>query len=569
MKLFKEIGRRLTDQRSLFWYFIAVMIVPNVVMLYTESTPLIVRIASLLLPLGFYWWAMTWSRKPGKMFWALFLFTFIAAFEEVLLYMFGESPVAVDMCINAFTTNPTEVDELLGNLLPIIVTVVLFYGGAIVLSIVSWRSRQKLSDAFRRRNRRWGLIVLVVGVLVTVAAKWLHRDFKLRNDMLPVNVCYNMLLAADRMDRTAHYRESSSAFTYNASDTRPDSPGEIYVLVIGETLRADNLGVYGYERNTTPCLQSAGESAVVFKDAITMSNTTHKSVPLLLTSVASLDSYDSIYTHRSLFTAFREAGYQTAFYSNQRRNHSFIDDMGEEADEAVFVKDNVPVGHNVPDSVLIDLLTRRLAQRDSTHKLLIVLHCYGSHFNYRDRYDRGVFTPDFIPDAQLRYRPQMVNAYDNTVYHTDRLVGQVARALESTGRPCALLMTSDHGEDIYDDARHRFLHSSPLPTYYQLRVPLVVWGSSQYRSRYAGIWQQLVAHRDAPVSTNRVVFHTLLDLCGVASEHVDPRQALGNAAFTPMKRRYVNDHNEYRALDSCGLKDLDVEQFHRRGLQFP
>ena len=50
-----------------------------------------------------------------------------------------------------------------------------------------------------------------------------------------------------------------------------------------------------------------------------------------------------------------------------------------------------------------------------------------------------------------------------------------------------MVYTSDHGEDIFDDARHLFLHASPLPSFWQLHVPLVVWTSSDYRQRHAAI----------------------------------------------------------------------------------
>ena len=43
--------------------------------------------------------------------------------------------------------------------------------------------------------------------------------------------------------------------------------------------------------------------------------------------------------------------------------------------------------------------------------------------------------------------------------------------LENQGTDAALIYTSDHGEDIFDDPRHLFLHASPVPSYYQLHIP--------------------------------------------------------------------------------------------------
>ena len=49
-----------------------------------------------------------------------------------------------------------------------------------------------------------------------------------------------------------------------------------------------------------------------------------------------------------------------------------------------------------------------------------------------------------------------------------------------------MLYLSDHGEDIFDDARARYLHASPIPTYYQLHIPYIIWFSDDYRTVFAG-----------------------------------------------------------------------------------
>ena len=59
---------------------------------------------------------MTLERKPGKTIWILFPFVFFAAFQLVLLYLFGRSIIAVDMFLNLTTTNSGEALELLDNL---------------------------------------------------------------------------------------------------------------------------------------------------------------------------------------------------------------------------------------------------------------------------------------------------------------------------------------------------------------------------------------------------------------------------------------------------------------------
>lgn len=256
--------------------------------------------------------------------------------------------------------------------------------------------------------------------------------------------------------------------------------------------------------------------------------------------------------------------------SCQRRNHSIIDFLGCEADEVHNLKDNLPLMAQLPDNALVVELKKHLAKHKSG-KLFVLLHCYGSHFNYYDRYDRkgAYYTPDEIPSASNKYRSNMMNAYDNSIRETDILLAGVINALKDTHMSAAMCYVSDHGEDIFDDSRQRFLHSSPIPTYYQLRVPFILWASSEFKSAFPEKWQTLVANQKKPIATNRVTFHTMLDLGGISTSQFKADAAVSNKAFEQKPRLYVNDHDEYRPLDDCGLKELDAEQFKLRGLQYP
>ncbi len=565
MNRFKHI---FTNQKYIYRLFVFMAILPNIFMFFTESTSLLTRIVQIVLPLGFFGFAFTLAKKPGKPFWCLFWFMFVGAFQIVLLWLYGESPIAVDMFLNVLTTNPGEATELLSNLLVAVIFVVGLYGFGIVMSIVSWRAKTTLSDRFRRRQRIWSLPVLAIGAVLMIINVFGDRGFKVQDDVFPINGTYNVGIAVDRFAKQRNYEFTSQNFAYLAKNLRQDSVSEIYVLVIGETSRADNWSLYGYSRNTNPGI-SALTNLVVYRDAITMSNTTHKSVPMLM-SCAGSEQYDSLYYRKGIITAYKEAGYQTAFYSNQRRNHSFIDAFGSEADEVKFLKDKVSFAGNNYDDELIDCVKQRL-DRYNGGKLFIVIHMYGSHFNYKDRYPKNdaVFKPDNVISAEKVYRKELINAYDNSIVNTDRVLSQVIGLVDAKGVNSAVVFTSDHGEDIFDDERGRFLHASPLPTYYQLRVPLLVWTSQEYAGNYPGAVAQLKAHEAIPVSTNMVVFHTLLDLSGIYSPYKKDALSLSNQNFTLHKRLYINDHNDLLPLDSCGLKQLDIDQFKKHNLQFP
>ncbi len=70
---------------------------------------------------------------------------------------------------------------------------------------------------------------------------------------------------------------------------------ELYIAVIGETSRAVNWEIFGYKRNTNPKLRHYGDSVIVFSTVFSESNTTHKSVPMLLNTLSSESFDDNIY----------------------------------------------------------------------------------------------------------------------------------------------------------------------------------------------------------------------------------------------------------------------------------
>ena len=104
--------------------------------------------------------------------------------------------------------------------------------------------------------------------------------------------------------------------------------------------------------------------------------------------------------------------------------------------------------YNPSDNELLKLVEQELAK--GAKKQFIVLHTYGSHFNYRERYPSGdaFFTPDYPVEAERKFRDNLVNAYDNSVRYTDSLLARLIGMLENQGTDAALIYTSDHGEDI-------------------------------------------------------------------------------------------------------------------------
>ncbi len=304
--------------RVLFIWVVAALVIPNIALDITEPSKWLWKAANILLPAGAYILFMSISRRSGLMTLLSLPFMILAAFQIVLLYLYGESIIAVDMFLNVVTTNVSEATELLANLFVAILMVVVIYLPPLTWGTYSLCRHFKISQSFRMKAIRLGAIMSVAGGMLTITASiTAHSAF--HREIFPANVIYNMSEAVKRTRQIAHYYETCAGFSYNATTSRPIDEKEIYLFIIGETARGENWQLGGYGRNNNPRLSHEGNS-VFFPRAITESNTTHKSVPMIM-SFASAENFDSINHYKSIITAMKEAGFHTGFFSNQAPNN--------------------------------------------------------------------------------------------------------------------------------------------------------------------------------------------------------------------------------------------------------
>ena len=169
------------------------------------------------------------------------------------------------------------------------------------------------------------------------------------------------------------------------------------------------------------------------------------------------------------------------------------------------------------------------------------------------------FTPDINSGAKASNKTQLINAYDNTIRYTDALLDTVIGSLDKLNVPAAIVYVSDHGEDIFDDYRERFLHSSPTPTAHQIHVPMIIWLSDEYKTSHPDIASALTNNLNKNISSTASLFHTILDLTGVKTPFYDATYSLASPQFTEHPRKYLNDYNESVPLLKSGMREPDIK----------
>ena len=565
MNRLSYIYNKVSSGQFLYVYAVVALLLPNIALCYTECLAPWACGVNVLLPLSLYMLFFSVAKRPGKMIWWVFIFVFFAAFQLVLLYLFGTGVIAVDMFLNLVTTNPGEAMELLDNLAPAVVGVFVVYLPLLILGGVNIRRDSRLSVSFQQRVRHWAMQIGAIGLFCLLASYLVVDGYRMRNQLYPVNVCYNLYLAFERNAASENYREASRDFKFDARSEHSATAPEVYVMVVGETARAHNFSLYGYPRNTNPLL-SKTPGIKAFPNVTTQSNTTHKSVPMLL-SAASAEDFERLFHEKGILAAFKEAGFHTVFISNQLPNHSFIDFLGEQADEHYFLKKEDASQGNHYDEDLLQKLDEILPLADASssahyhyryRKLFVVLHSYGSHFNYQERYPRSFayFKPDSRSEAKSENRRDLLNAYDNTIRYTDYILHGIIERLQKWegiqtktdgvyGQPIsAMLYTSDHGENIFDDERSLFLHAAPKASDYELHVPFIIWTSDGFSKQYPDILKALGENRSKQVQSSLSAFHTMLGIGGIQTRYRLDEYSVASGKYHPTKLLYLDDHDE-------------------------
>lgn len=390
--------------------------------------------------------------------------------------------------------------------------VVLTVGSAIAgvaITMIRWRRVEGWRITYR--NHRRNLLLMLAGcVTLTVLPGYVRRINQPVMNRMPYVFYYATSLYVENLRCVADSRPAFDMVEVVAGIEPVD-----VVVVIGESLRADHLGINGYPRCTTPRL-SLDTAVVSFPHIKSVHSFTHVSVPHILTRADSIHQ-EIAYEEPSFISLFKKAGYRTAWFANQDNLSTYVYFM-HEADTLVYgnaVKNTYNFG-SWYDSDMIPAIGDFFIS-DSSKPRLAVVHTIGSHWWYNSHYPDSLAC--FKPEADSRViselsDEQLINSYDNTIVATDLFLAQLIDMIRQ--RNALLIYISDHGEALGENGVR--LHASDCP---QLHNPAcMVW----YSSLYAGLYPERVAALRANAShsySTDIVFHSVLHGAGLQTAVAD------------------------------------------------
>jgi len=308
------------------------------------------------------------------------------------------------------------------------------------------------------------------------------------------------------------------------------------LLVSVDTLRADHLGAYGYDRPTSPFIDELAAGGTVFESAWSPTSWTLPSHTTMLSGQLPVH-HGIIEDHLRIADdiplvqeAFHEAGYATSgavatlFVSSR-----FGFDRGFDAFEDFGVKSKAQNNLSIVDADHVFHTTLHWAQQQEPGvPLFAFAHVYDVHYGYdapppwNEKFDRPPNMSDQRYKKYFHYlraglpspeqMAHQVAQYDEEIAFTDAMLRELVEAWRASGRDLIVVLTADHGEEFGE--RGSWGHGHTLYPE-QLHVPWIVHGP--------GVKAQRLAHR---VGTEDVA----PTIAGLAGLRFDARDGVSRAA---------------------------------------
>ncbi len=446
-----------------------------------------------------------------------------------VVYFMTEYGVMIDagMFRNFAETNVTEVQGLLS--LKLIVYILLL---GVLPSFLLW----KTPINYRRWHREL-FSKLVVGVVCSLViggaalanyqglSSLFRNHHELRLMVVPSNY-----IGASAGYLSEQIISAQRPFVKLGEDAKrsPDwathTRKSLTVLVVGESARAENFGILGYGRNTTPNLNKES-GLVAFTDVYSCGTETAVSVPCMFSNMGRKDyNATKARNQEGLLDVLKRAGIDVIWRDNQAGCKGTCDRVAFQ-DVSNLKDPSLCNNHECRDEILLQGLEGFIDSLDKD--TVLVLHQMGSHGpEYFKRYPKAfeTFTPVCESNALNNCsRDSIVNGYDNTLLYTDHVLSKlidVLRAHQNTV-DTAMIYLSDHGESLGE--YNLFLHGTPylLAPDQQKHVPMMIWLSDSYQHSFAVTPECLAKERNAPLSQDNL-FHSMLGLLKVDTKVYNP-----------------------------------------------
>lgn len=302
------------------------------------------------------------------------------------------------------------------------------------------------------------------------------------------------------------------------AQTDADRKKTVFIMVVGETARAQNFHIDGYERGTTPELEK--QQVISFKNVKSCGTATAISLPCMFSDIkhANFDD-DQARNRQNLLDALNTAGLQVLWRENNPDCKGICDRIETQQVFNLHIDELCKDGQCYDEALMQGLDNYLSGIKDDA---VIVLHTQGSHGpayykRFPDRFKK--FMPECrSSEVQDCTDEELVNAYDNTILYTDHFLSKIIQYLKQTPEKfnTAMMYVSDHGESLGE--KGVYLHGLPyfMAPEYQTHIPMIMWLSQGFVSSKQLDLRCLKAKANDSLSHDNI-FHSVLGIMDVSA----------------------------------------------------
>lgn len=256
------------------------------------------------------------------------------------------------------------------------------------------------------------------------------------------------------------------------------------VMLMGESLSYFNMGLYGYERDTTPDLTKyKNDENFFYIPAVSSAVSTRVSLALFFNTVyepkntAHVSKMDT-----ALFRLAKQSGFNTHYITTQKNAGGLTYSFS--MSDIDTWKENKHLSHyesTYDDRLLLELKEMNL---DFDQPQFITLHMRSAHGPYVDNYPKS---KEVYPVQGQPFEQYMLNSYDNSVLYTQKVIADIYEYFQDSGKPTYIFFTPDHGELMGQGGR--FGHNSVDID--MARVPFMFYGVNLDKGKIQGLKKKL------------------------------------------------------------------------------
>ena len=470
--------------------------------------------------------AWRWTLKP-----ALALFLLAAAGGAYFMLSYG---VVIDrtMMVNVLLTDTREARELLSwRLLGALLLL-----GVLPLALL-WRTPLRWATPLRQAGHNAILLVASCALLAGAGGLFfqdlsatMRNHTQLRYLINPLNSFYAIAIMGRKPIQRSGVAVAPLGEDAHLPALAAGARPPLVIMVLGETARADHLGLNGYARDTTPRL--AQENVVSLRNVWSCGTNTAASVPCMFSNLGR-EAFENRQTNtEGLVDVLQRAGLAVLWLDNQAGGCKGVCDRVPKVDyrQLQATAPELCADDECFDEIMLRGLDERIAQLPAERRargVVVFMHQMGSHGPaYYKRTPAGFkkFMPECTTNAlQQCPREQVVNAFDNTILYNDHFLASAIDWLKQRDKQWAPAMVylSDHGESLGEN--NLYLHGLPyrFAPDAQKHVPWIFWLSPTFE-RQSGITLACLARQQGEKLSHDHYFHSTLGLLGVQTQVHDP-----------------------------------------------